>query len=57
VVKFGFYKQCGIIVNSSRAIIYADGTADFANAAKKEAMIIQKEMDQLLQENNIGVSG
>lgn len=48
VVKYGMNKDCGLIVNSSRSIIYADNTEDFATAAGVEAKKIQKEMSQFL---------
>lgn len=44
VVKYGMNSQCGLLVNSSRAIIYADNTLDFAYAAAAEAEKTQKEM-------------
>jgi orotidine-5'-phosphate decarboxylase len=50
VAKYGFNKNCGLIVNSSRAIIYADGTVDFAKAAGIEAYKVQQEMEKLLKE-------
>ncbi len=53
VIKYGFNKNCGLIVNSSRAIIYADGTVDFANFARLEAHKVQQEMESLLKERNI----
>ncbi|NBR15746.1 MAG: orotidine-5'-phosphate decarboxylase, partial [Crocinitomicaceae bacterium] len=37
VVKFGANDQCGLLVNSSRGIIYASNGLDFAIAAKSEA--------------------
>lgn len=37
VCKYGMTKECGLIVNSSRAIIYADKTENFANVAAEEA--------------------
>ncbi len=55
VAKYGFNKGCGIIVNSSRGIIYADGTVDFAKAARMEAGKIQKEMSDLLKEYKVFV--
>ncbi len=48
VAKFGMNKQCGLLVNSSRGIIYASDGADFAEKAKEEAMKLQKEMEILL---------
>ena len=44
VVKYGMTKECGLLVNSSRGIIYADNTEDFANRAASEAKKIQAEM-------------
>lgn len=37
-------KDCGILVNSSRAIIYASGKEDFAEKAREAAMSVQREM-------------
>ncbi|MBA3705524.1 MAG: orotidine-5'-phosphate decarboxylase [Bacteroidetes bacterium] len=48
VAKFGMNKQCGLLVNSSRGIIYAGSGEDFAEKARKEAMDLQKEMGSLL---------
>lgn len=45
VSKYGMTKDCGLLVNSSRAIIFADKTKDFAAMAGKEAMKVQKEME------------
>lgn len=44
VVKYGMNSQCGLLVNSSRAIIYADNSVDFAFAATAEAKKVQEEM-------------
>ncbi len=44
VCIYGINKSCGLIVNSSRAIIYADKTENFAQAAKEEARRVQSEM-------------
>ncbi|MDR1747046.1 MAG: orotidine-5'-phosphate decarboxylase [Tannerella sp.] len=44
VCRYGMNKQCGLLVNSSRAIIYADNSEAFADAAKAEAHKIQTEM-------------
>jgi len=49
VAKYGMNKQCGLLVNSSRGIIYASAGEDFAEKAKAEAMILQKEMQVLLE--------
>jgi orotidine-5'-phosphate decarboxylase len=46
--KFGMNKQCGLLVNSARAIIYASQNKDFATRAKEEAHKVQQEMATLL---------
>lgn len=48
VVRYGMNSHCGLIVNSSRAIIYADGTENFAGAAREKAGELQREMQKLL---------
>jgi len=48
VAKYGLTKECGLIVNSSRNIIYASNGADFAEKAREEAMKIQQEMEEIL---------
>lgn len=45
VCKYGMNDTCGLIVNSSRAIIYADKTEKFAQAARKAAQEVQQEME------------
>ena len=44
VVKYGSNNECGLLVNSSRGIIYASNGVDFGQEARKEAFTIQKEM-------------
>jgi len=44
VVKYGMNKQCGLLVNSSRQILYASGGDDFAKDAQAEAKKVQEEM-------------
>lgn len=48
VARYGMNQQCGLLVNSSRQIIYASSGTDFAEAARVEAQKVQQEMDQLL---------
>ena len=48
--QFGMNKQCGLLVNSARAIIYASAERDFAGRAKQEASRVAHEMDKYLQE-------
>lgn len=49
VVKYGMNSQCGLIVNSSRAIIYADHTEKFAEVAGLEAKKVADEMAECLK--------
>jgi orotidine-5'-phosphate decarboxylase len=44
VAQMGMNMQCGLLVNSSRSILYASSAADFAEKAQAECMRIQKEM-------------
>lgn len=53
VAEFGLNGRCGLIVNSSRGIIYASSEADFAEAAGKNAHEVQQEMETILQSNNL----
>lgn len=48
VSKFGMNKSCGLLVNSSRAIIYASKEKDFAEKAAVEAQKVQIEMEKYL---------
>lgn len=50
VSRAGMNKQCGLLVNSSRSIIYASSGEDFAEAARKEAHDLQLLMKQLLDQ-------
>lgn len=44
VCKYGMNKDCGLLVNSTRGIIYASTGRDFAERAREEAQKLQKEM-------------
>ena len=48
VAQNGMNKRCGLLVNSSRGIIYASGEKDFAEKARVAARKVQKEMAVLL---------
>jgi orotidine-5'-phosphate decarboxylase len=48
VCKYGLNKECGLLVNSSRGIIYAGKEEDFAEKARAEALKLQQEMEQIL---------
>lgn len=50
VVKYGWNKDCGLLINSSRAIIYASNGEDFAVRASLEAKSIQQDMASILLE-------
>lgn len=49
VCKYGMNSSCGLIVNSSRAIIYADKTENFAEVAGEEAKKVQQQMEEQLR--------
>jgi orotidine-5'-phosphate decarboxylase len=53
VCKYGMTKDCGLIVNASRSIIYASNGEDFAEAARAEALKIQQEMEVELEKAGI----
>jgi len=48
VAKYGMNRDCGLLVNSSRGIIYASESNDFADKAKDESRKLQEEMEQYL---------
>lgn len=50
VCKHGLNKQIGLLINSSRAIIYASNTQDFAKAAQQQAESLQAQMQQILSQ-------
>ena len=53
VCKYGMNADCGLIVNSSRSIIYAGADENFAQAARKEALKIQQQMELELDKAGI----
>ena len=53
VCQFGLNKECGLLVNSSRGIIYASNGEDFAEKARGEALKLQQEMEQILSAANL----
>jgi orotidine-5'-phosphate decarboxylase len=53
VCKFGLNSECGLLVNSSRGIIYASNGEDFAEKAREEALKLQQEMEEILSTANI----
>jgi orotidine-5'-phosphate decarboxylase len=50
VAKFGLNSSCGLLVNSSRQILYASEEADYAQAARREAEKVQTEMEFILKQ-------
>ena len=50
VAKNGMNSQCGLLVNSSRGIIYASSETNFAEKARLAAMDVQVDMEELLLE-------
>ena len=49
VCKYGMTKDCGLLVNSSRGIIYASKDEDFAEIAAQKAKELQLEMASELE--------
>jgi orotidine-5'-phosphate decarboxylase len=48
VCKYGMNANVGLLINSSRAIIYASNGVDFAEKARAEALAMQQEMQAIL---------
>jgi orotidine-5'-phosphate decarboxylase len=53
VAKYGMTNKCGLLVNSSRGIIFADNSENFARVAGEKAREIQQEMERYLSERNL----
>lgn len=53
VCQYGMTKDCGLIVNASRSIIYASNGEDFAEAARAEALSIQQQMQVELEKAGV----
>jgi orotidine-5'-phosphate decarboxylase len=53
VAEYGMNDRCGLLVNASRSIIYADGTNKFERAAREQASILQKQMEVALKNRNL----
>lgn len=52
VAKYGMNKHCGLLVNSSRGIIFASKDENFAATAGEKAHEMQQQMSKLLQSIN-----
>lgn len=46
-------KDCGILINSSRSIIYSSLEENFAKCARKSAKTLQSDMQEILKNNSI----
>ena len=53
VAKHGMNDHCGLLVNSSRGIIFADSSEDFAKVAGEKAKELQEQMQALLEAKGI----
>ena len=53
VAQYGLNDICGLLVNSSRQILYASTEADFKDAARNEAKRLQIEMAEILKSNHL----
>ncbi|MBQ5512685.1 MAG: orotidine 5'-phosphate decarboxylase, partial [Bacteroidales bacterium] len=51
VATFGMNDSCGLLVNSSRGIIYASTAHDFADKAAEKAQELASQMKELLKKN------
>lgn len=49
VCKYGMIEDCGLLVNSSRGIIYASKGEDFAEVAREKAKELQQQMSAILE--------
>src|SRR6187402_3489008 len=52
VCKYGMNEEVGLLINSSRGIIYASNEKDFAEKAREEALKMQQEMATILSISN-----
>ena len=56
VCKYGLNDEIGLLINSSRGIIYASSGKDFAASAREKSMELQKEMASILSEMNYNIT-
>ena len=54
VCKYGMNSQCGLLVNSSRGIIYASNGEDFATVAGEKAKELQIQMLLIIKQRLVG---
>ena len=53
VAKYGLNDKCGLIVNSSRGIIFASSENNFAEKAREQAAILQQQMENILKDKGL----
>lgn len=53
VCKYGMNENVGLLINSSRGIIYASAAEDFAEKARQEALKMQQEMGIIMNQNDL----
>ena len=53
VAKYGLNKKCGLLINSSRGIIFADNSENFARVAGEKAKEMQLEMERHLAQHKL----
>jgi len=53
VARYGMNNHCGLLVNSSRGILYASQGKDFAEQAGNAADALQQQMEQLLENHGL----
>jgi len=53
VAEYGMNDRCGLLVNASRSIIYADVTNKFEDAARQEASRLQAQMEEILSNRSL----
>jgi orotidine-5'-phosphate decarboxylase len=49
VVNYGWNTDCGLLINSSRGIIFASNGVDFAEKAGREASKMQQDMEKIMR--------
>ena len=53
VCSYGLNDTIGLLINSSRGIIYASNGEDFAEKAREEALKMQQEMGMIMKQNDL----
>jgi orotidine-5'-phosphate decarboxylase len=53
VARYGMNKSCGLLVNTSRSIIFASPETNFAEKAREQAKSLQQNMESILRSNKI----